>query len=488
MDLLNSAIILILIALIWTGVLFLLYKRVIGYQSKKDQLMLFGGFILFCGMILIVVAGTAAYEYAESSEFCGTFCHIMQPYYDSYVTPGNNTMMLVHVNNYEGCSYCHEGSGIIGKIQGLLRAIPEVYLYYTNTYNPDDLGGNVPRDYCLKCHDNVITSAPGIALTVSGKPINPHTDQSKCTDCHVVHHFGLGLTEDTCTLCHGTSLDNFDEMLIEHGERVGSDCMECHSRLHPDDAKIPFKENPDFMKNNFCSDCHLNNYEGLSTESHSTEKCVDCHNEHRLLTLDFGYCFESCHESAIGHDSNLLNCSVCHDLSTIHLEPGVDLGERFSDIVCSNCHSEENVYYVSTFTPDSLAIYGENGCIDCHSEHKLISYPHLVKSPYENCADCHTSYDQTSEIHDRTGITYLDFLGITNNFCSDCHAEDYIRFSRELHNSLNCTVCHTEHAVIRVKFNNCIDCHDIPSDHDTSLTSCSGPSCHNEFRAIHSDV
>lgn len=488
MDLLYSAIILILIALIWTGVLFFLYRRVIGHQSKKDQFMLFGGFILFCGMVLIVIAGTAAYEYAESSEFCGTFCHIMEPYYESYTTPENNTMMIVHINNYEGCSYCHEGSGIIGKIQGLLRAIPEVYLYYTNTYDPNDLGGNVPRDYCLKCHDNIIASFPGIVETVPEKPINPHADQKECTDCHVVHQVGLGLKDNTCKLCHGIFLENFEAMLIKHSERVGTNCMDCHDRFHPDNAKISFSENPDFMKNNFCSDCHLSNYERLGIESHSTEKCIECHNEHRLLTLDFNYCFESCHNSTKGHDSNLNNCSVCHDLSTIHLESGVDLGERFSDIVCSNCHPEESDYYDSTFSYEALKIYGENGCIDCHSEHKLISYPHLIKQPYENCEECHTNYDQTNNIHDRTKISYFSFLEITNNFCSDCHAEEYKRFSRELHNSLNCTICHSEHTLIRVKFNNCISCHNIPSDHDPSLISCSGSNCHNEFRAIHSDV
>ena len=488
MDLLSSAIILILLALLWAGVIFLIYIRFGNNQSRRDQIIFFGGLILFVGMILVVVAGTAAYEYIESTEFCGTFCHIMEPYYDSYVYPDNNTFMENHIEFYEGCSYCHEGPGIIGKVQGLIRAIPEAYYYYTNTYDPENLGGEIPRDYCLKCHDNTLADKPGFVETTEGKGINPHIDKRPCIDCHIAHHLGFGLKDDTCSLCHGTSIDNFELMITNHGNRVGIDCMECHNRVHPDNARISFYESPEFVRNDFCSDCHSTNVERLNMELHESESCVDCHAEHRMLTINFNYCFELCHTPVIGHDDSLFNCSVCHDLSTIHLEPGIDLGEKFSDIICYNCHAQESDEYDSTFTDDAIKIYGENSCIECHSEHKSIRYPHPISSPYDDCVNCHSTYNTGSSIHYRNGISYINFPNINNNFCSDCHSEDYKRFTRELHNSLNCTDCHSDHLEIKIKFNKCASCHDLPSDHDSSLKSCSGSLCHNEFRAVHSEI
>ncbi|UCD13297.1 MAG: NapC/NirT family cytochrome c [Thermoplasmatales archaeon] len=488
MDLLYSVIILLLIALVWTGIIFLSFKRMIDHQTRRDKRMLLGGLLLFIAMIVIVVAGTVAFEYVESPQFCGTFCHVMEPYYDSYLRPGNNSMMAIHAVTEMSCSNCHDEPGIVGKIQGLLAAIPEAYLYYTNSYDPENLGGEFSRESCLKCHDGSVANVSGYVTTASGKIVNPHADKKKCTDCHETHHVGFGLSENSCSVCHGISLENFEEMLSDHAERAGTDCMTCHNRDHPDDALISFKEYPALINTDFCSDCHGGNVERLRSGEHESESCMGCHNEHGALTINFDNCYDSCHEPATGHDSKLASCTVCHDTSTIHLKPGVDLGESFSDITCFNCHAAENSAYESSFTPKSLEIYGDNGCIDCHSEHKAIIYPHLKTSPFDDCGSCHSTYNTASTVHDRTGISYLGFPGIINDFCSDCHDSEAKRFGRELHNAMQCTDCHSEHGILRVKFNNCISCHDPPSDHDTSLTSCSGSTCHDDMRAIHSET
>ena len=487
MDLLYSIIALLLIALVWSVVFFLLSKRMIGHQIKKDKRMLLGGILLFVAMIAIVITGTITYEYVESPQFCGTFCHIMEPYYDSYQNPGNNSMMSIHVDSETSCSNCHEEPGLVGKIGGLLRSIPEAYLYYTNSYDPEDLGGEVSRESCLKCHDGSIATTPTYVITADGRAANPHADEKKCTECHIAHYVGLGLSENTCSICHGITLDNFEEMLSSHGERAGTDCMECHNRKHPDYALISFAEYPDLIDTDFCSDCHESNVERLKIGEHESDDCMNCHSEHGALTIGFDGCYGDCHNPATGHDSTLNSCSVCHNLSTIHLEPGTDLGESFSSIVCSRCHPVENSAFESSFTSGAIEIYGGKGCIDCHSEHKAISYPHLITSPFDDCGSCHSTYN-TANIHDRTEIYYLDFLGITNEFCSDCHAEDFTRFNLEVHFSLSCIDCHYEHNILRVDFDKCISCHETPpSDHDTSLTSCSGSTCHNQFGIIHSE-
>lgn len=489
MDLLYSITVLFLIALVWTGVIFLSFKRMIGHQTRRDKRILLGGLLLFIAMTAIVIAGTVAYEYIESPGFCGTFCHVMEPYYDSYLHPGNNSMMAVHVANETSCSNCHEGPGIVGKIQGLYRAIPEAYSYYTNSYDPENLGGEISRENCLKCHDGKTATAPSYVTTVANTVTNPHADKKKCTDCHNFHSVGFGLNENTCSLCHGTSYDDFEGMLSDHTKRTGTDCMSCHNRIHPNDSLIPFIEYPVIINTDLCSDCHGDTIERLNSESHKSESCMDCHSEHSTsLKINYNNCADSCHVPPTDHDTTTSGCSVCHNLSTIHLKPGTDLGEKFSDIVCANCHAAENSAYESTFTPESLEIYGDKGCIDCHSEHKAISYPHQNTSPFNDCESCHSTYNKTSTVHDRTGISYLGFLGITKEFCSDCHPGEVTRLNRELHNAYECTDCHSEHnALLKINFNKCADsCHVPPADHDTTLTSCSGPTCHNDLRSIHS--
>jgi len=486
MDLLYSILVLFALALIWTGAIFLLFRKIIGHQIKKDTRMLLGGLFLFIAMIAIVFAGTAAFEFIESPEFCGTFCHIMEPYYKTYRDPEINSIMTVHLSYDEGCSNCHEGPGLVGKIEGLLRSIPEVYLYYTNTYNPDDLGGDVTREMCLKCHDGSISIDPRYVQTVAGTLINPHDTEDRCTECHYMHNKGLGLQEDTCSLCHGIDIDDFESMLEKHGERTGKDCMECHNRYHPDEALISFLEYPEIINTDFCSDCHKVDFDRLKSGEHESDDCFECHNEHDTLSINFNFCLDSCHTLATGHDETTSSCSVCHDLSTIHLEPGFDSGILYSEIICSNCHIAESTAYDLTYTQEAFEIYGSNGCIDCHIEHEAITYPHQIIKPYDDCGICHSTYNKEETIHDRSDISYVNFLDITKSFCSDCHIDQYTRFSRELHNSLECVECHTEHKILMIDFNKCSSCHDSPSDHDTSMTTCSDSECHEQLRSIHS--
>jgi len=486
MDLLYSVLVLFSIALIWTGAIFLLFRKIMGHQIKRDKSMLLGGLFLFIAMIAIVFAGTAAFEYIESPEFCGTFCHIMEPYYKSYIDPEINSIMTMHVSYDQSCSNCHEGPGFVGKIGGLLRSIPEVYYYYTNTYNPDDLGGEITREMCLKCHDDSISTAPGYVETVADTIVNPHSDEEMCTECHYMHYEGFGLNENTCSLCHGTNMDNFESMLSKHAERTEKDCMECHNRNHPDDALISFLEHPELINTDFCSDCHRDDIERLRLGEHESDDCLECHIEHNILSIKFNNCLDSCHILATGHDEATSNCSVCHDTTTIHLQPGFDSGILFSEIVCANCHIAESTAYDLSFTPEALEIYGSNGCIDCHSEHKVIIDPHQITSPFDDCGSCHNTYNKEATIHDRREVSYIDFLGITKDFCSYCHIDEFTRLNRELHNSLQCIECHTEHEILMIDFSKCESCHDSPSDHDSYLTTCSDSGCHDDLRSVHS--
>lgn len=488
MDILYSLALLFLIALIWIGVVFFFFKKISRKQTKRDEKMLLGGLFLFFALFFVFAAGTVAFEFMESNDFCGTFCHVMNPYHNSYLYPGNNSMMSVHLDSDISCAGCHEEPGILGKVDSLYSGAKEGLLYFTNMYNPEDLNSDITSESCLKCHDNINAIAPGYVTTPIGLVKNPHNDNKKCTECHNAHYSAIGLNDNTCSICHGITYENFEVMLSNHGLRTKEDCLYCHNRNHPDDALIPFIIYPDIINTDFCSDCHGDDVERLYSADHLEESCINCHNEHGALTINYDGCYGSCHDIATSHNESTIGCSVCHDTSTIHLKPDYNVGYSFSDIVCINCHAEASIAYESSYTPESLEIYGDEGCIGCHSEHKNITVPHQVVAPNEDCSVCHLTYSQGTNIHDRLQISYLNYKVFTDEFCKDCHTEEFRRFNNQIHNAFYCIDCHEDHGIIMIDFNNCIDCHESPSDHDTTLRSCSDPTCHERLRSIHSKI
>ncbi len=473
MELLNSAIIIILIALIWTAIIFLSFKRMVGQQNKRDKKMLLGGLLLFVALATLFVVVAFVYEEVESPGFCGTFCHVMNPYYEDYIHPGDNEMMAVHVAEEVTCSNCHNEPGIVGTIEGLAAAVPEAIIYFTNSYDVDDLGGDVSRAACLKCHDGSIAIIPGEVTTAIDTIANPHNDEKKCTECHNPHLEGSGLGNEACSVCHGTEIDDFEEKLIAHSDRVEEDCMSCHNREHPENAMILFSEFPSLINEEFCSDCHIDDLERLNEKPHKSKTCTDCHDEHDSVSIQFSDCNEPCHNPPSDHDTSTSNCSVCHDTTKIHLI-SADLGE-FSDIICSNCHEAENTAFESSFTPRSLEIYGENGCVDCHSEHQEINYPHITTTPFDNCESCHNTYNKPSTVHDRTEISYTGFSELTDEFCSECHSNEYSSYTSSF----------TDDSLLFYGENGCIDCHSeheavsYPHRKTSPYDVCSN--CHNSY-------
>lgn len=592
MDLIQNAAILITISLVWVIIVYLGIKVKIGNQTIKDKRTLLGGLLLFVALVAIFFAVTAIYEHVESTEFCGTFCHVMEPFYESYINPGTNPMMSTHASYDISCGNCHNEPGIVGTIQGLSAALPEAYYYYTNNYDPDDLHGHVSREACLKCHDGKTASIPGSVTTIGETIIDPHQNDIACSDCHAAHSEEIsGLTKDSCTICHGTHIEDFEEKLERHSNRAGSDCMDCHNRNHPEDARVSFTEYPSLITTEFCSDCHDGEFIRYSNNIHSYVKCIDCHSEHATLSIDFDIC-DKCHDLPNWHNFDLTGCLYCHNTSIIHSEivydpdskdkpqiptetckdchegnaiivtPGdvtTSIGtvtnphkddrecsdchvyhhEGFSGLdkeacsichgilinnfeeklelhttragetcmdchdrehpsdakipfatypslinneFCSDCHDVEYSAYISSFSPEAMELYGGNGCIDCHSEHRIIDAPHQTISPYDECINCHSNYNDPGSIHVRTEVSYLGVPSISSDFCKSCHEEQTSGYESGVHAYVNCITCHNDHGLIRIDFTACSKCHDPPTWHDTSLTTC--VNCHDDL-SIH---
>jgi hypothetical protein len=477
MDLINSIILFFLIALIWTTIVYTAYKKATGKKVKKrDRKMLFGGLLLFLAFAGIIFIGVAVYEQIESPKFCGTTCHIMEPFYESYIHPGNNSMMATHEENDITCSNCHDKPRIDGKLYSLSLALPEAIIYFTNSYDTDDLGGHVERDACLKCHDGDHAIVPKNVTTAVDTDAFPHDSKDECVDCHDPHLKGIGLTDDTCSICHGTTLSDFPDKLEKHEDRTDEECMDCHNRDHPEDARVPYSEVSDIINNEFCSDCHETQYNEYTT-SWTDE-----------LKSRYGNCTSSCHtehkESEAPHQMDPPfedNCNKCH-LEGFESHKIVDKSySNFIDDIeneyCSSCHEDEYNTYTTSNT---------GRCVDCHTDHQIKPEPdHSVESPYDECSTCHTDLPGK---HNLTFVTFSEFppTDIDNDFCADCHSDEFDRLEDAIHSSRECVDCHYEHGKLQVQFDICKTCHsNVPDSHDEDRIGCDD--CHNTSK-IHSEV
>ena len=515
MELCNSALFLVAIGLGWAILLFISFRKISNKQEKGDSRMLFSGFLMFIGLALVFIAGATAFELMESPEFCGELCHVMEPYYESYEKPVNNTFMAAHSENDISCANCHNELGIAGTAGGLASGLAETYIYVTGTYDEEHLGEYGSRDACLKCHDGTViingktAIIPKNVIDATGNFTDPHQDETECVDCHTSHTKGIGLTKEACLGCHGTDLNdfpNFSENIELHGIRtfeflkqkeLNEDCMACHDREHDHkvtdtpNERIPFSYNTALIDTDFCSDCHNDEYTAYNSsytpaakEIYAVEGCINCHSEHKLIA-------DPPHTSTSPYD----NCDSCHGNlleKTIHDRREVSFANIsfIEQDFCVGCHDDENTAYISSITPASKAIYGDEGCFNCHTDHVAdsIDPPHKITAPFANCASCHTDYPNVN-IHDRTEISFLNKTDIENNFCGSCHEPETERLALANHSKRDCIDCHGDHEIRVVDFDECRICHDIvdpviPASHDPTK-DCSN--CHDTTK-IHSET
>jgi len=474
MELMRSVLILALIAALWLLVVFIVFKRVAKKQKKKDQYMLFIGLSLFFVIGAIFLIGTGVMHEMESPEFCGKLCHTMEPYYEDYDEPGNNTMMETHVEEEITCGNCHDGPSIDGKVKALtLTAGQDVYAYVTGDFDEDDLGGHVPIENCMKCHDGSEADMPGNITTAIDTEADPHDDSENCAHCHDPHIPGNGLTAHSCSVCHGLTMDDFTSSLEAHADRVDTACEDCHDRDHPDNALVPFDTDTELIDNDFCSDCHDTQFFIYNTTSTADTielygGCTDCHIDHNSQ--------ETPHLDSEDYE----DCQDCH----VGYQQGVDIHNRndisfinrtvVEDVFCSDCHDAE--YRAFSSSSDSE----ETTCFDCHVEHTVEDPPHLVTEPYDDCGSCHINYDSSGGIHNITGISFVNNTELDDLFCDNCHVGTEERLNLANHSRKDCTYCHQEHA-LGMDFTSCLSCktheEDIPSGHDLETNGCEG--CHD---------
>jgi len=120
-------------------------RRIFGWLSRRHWLI---------SLPLVLVVGVIAYlaifsllDWANSTGFCGTTCHVMKPEYTAYQGSSHARVR---------CASCHVGHGLWAEVEAKWQGIRELYLFVTNTWErpiPSPVENLRPaRDTCEQCH------------------------------------------------------------------------------------------------------------------------------------------------------------------------------------------------------------------------------------------------------------------------------------------------------------------------------------------------
>ena len=277
-------------------------------------------------LVVLFIGGSAlAAKFTENNKFCGTDCHEMWPYRDTWEKSAHRRT---------DCVQCHIPPGVVNFVETKLAASREVWVHFTGQVKaPIKVTRHIPDSACLRsgCH----TSAQTSKTVLLGRPApvkfqhgsKGHTQQ-QCIECHasLVHAGAPGVTAPpansmpSCFTCHpeGTK-----------------DCAYCHEAPHGDRGP--------------CVDCHgINSWTGGKAGGphpggalkgrHGQISCQTCHTQGVSVKPDG--CI-TCHDD---QHNGLTNCVDCHTLRSwdpsrfTHPPEGEHIPAGEVPLPCDACH------------------------------------------------------------------------------------------------------------------------------------------------------
>jgi nitrate/TMAO reductase-like tetraheme cytochrome c subunit len=281
--------------------------------------------VLVIGLPAGAVLVFGAFQVSSQPGFCGS-CHIMRPYYDSWLTSTHNDV---------GCVECHIPPGIESELRKKYEALSMVVTYFTGTYSTNPWA-EVDDQSCLRsgCHAKRLLLGRELYRGVLFDH-QPHltemrrSKQLRCTSCHsqIVQGSHITVTATSCILCHfkdtppdtGTARCTLCHSVpahtittaglsFDHGDvqRFDMNCMDCHEGVVKGEGDVPRER---------CLTCHnqpdrLQRYDEteLMHRMHVTDhkvECLHCHIEIQHAVPDrevaVGAPCRSCHSPAAGH-------------------------------------------------------------------------------------------------------------------------------------------------------------------------------------------
>jgi len=117
------------------------------WQISAPHALLFLSLTFFLVLPVLGVAGYHSFEFTETSEFCGTICHNMDPQYQRYEQSPHARVT---------CSGCHIGPGAGAFVKAKAAGVRQLVLTIKGTYDrpvpPAIISLRPARETCEQCH------------------------------------------------------------------------------------------------------------------------------------------------------------------------------------------------------------------------------------------------------------------------------------------------------------------------------------------------
>lgn len=276
-------------------------------------------------LVVLFVGGSAlAAKFTENNKFCGTDCHEMWAYRDTWAASTHKSV---------DCVKCHIPPAPVNFVLTKLYASREVWVHYAGQVKaPILVTRHIPNSACDRsgCHTSAQTSktislgTPAPATFQHGSA--GHTKQL-CVACHaaVVHEGAPGVTAapansmPSCFGCHKNGITN---------------CSYCHKPPHADRGP--------------CQNCHsMGAWVGGKNfahpqplvGAHAALSCTQCHTKGTAVKPDG--CI-TCHGD---HHNGLPNCDDCHKIAAwipstfVHKQVGEHVPSGEVRLQCNDCHT-----------------------------------------------------------------------------------------------------------------------------------------------------
>ncbi len=350
-------------------------------------------------MVLFGVGNYAMIHHTSSSHFCGSTCHVMESYYESW--EGS-----VHEQEHVECVQCHIAPGFgnyaEAKINGMGQMVDCILGRLVMKPSASVSDFSCTREGCHVLSEVLdVVKEDGVFLF----------DHSKHLD--TTEYLGINTH---CTTCHSHVAQE------EHFEINTNACISCH--LLSDEPVAEYMQTSDAAEaHQAAGDDHQAEGEHDEAEVTPTRQCKKCHNapaepvEYRGLKvlhedyLAYGAACESCHHNVtqrplpVGDEQ----CFSCHDFGA----------DEMADV--EELHHEHSA--------------GEHKveCFDCHG---LISHGPIAEATAVEQFDCQSCHANQHAIQQETykvvvvtdDATPLADLPVTPMFmahvdCTGCHVK-----------------------------------------------------------------
>lgn len=461
--------------------------------------------VFIATLILVViglgmaVGGVKAFNYSESTPFCGKVCHSMYP---------QNVLHDLSPHANVECSKCHVGPGAMAFVQSKIDGTRQLIGEITDNYSrpiPSPVHNLRPaRETCETCHspssfkDNIIKIIRGYESDEANTPLettlilkmggwNPNTGVSKGIHWHIgspVYYIPLddqrqdiawvGVEQPDGTLKEFYSRDllgmgqkAFVEKAREEGKIRTLDCIDCHNRTahyipYPEQAVdkaitdgLISRDLPSIRKNaveilNAEYTSQDEAYAAIDQLAETYDQASGADPDQVTQAID---ALKGLYNNTNFPDMNLdwksnpnnerhtptLGCFRCHDGN--HVSMNADGSEETISSQCNLCHTVPIVGKGNELVVEAPVIVGDPP--DSHKDFSwTISHRDITDFEKQECYNCHgQSFCNNGACHNLSHPPNMLFT----------HADEYAKQGGQVcytcHQNVSCQKCHTDDVI-----------------------------------------